>query len=65
MNNYDDIIDYPYSGIKTRQPMPLESRAAQFAPFAALHGHEEAIEETARENIEEYNTQSYEQLFVC
>lgn len=64
MNNYDDIIDYPYSGIKTRQPMPLESRAAQFAPFAALHGHEEAIEETARENIEEYNITSVSEIYI-
>lgn len=28
--------------------MTLHDRAAQFAPFAALTGHEEAIEETAR-----------------
>ena len=28
--------------------MPLVKRAAQFAPFAALSGHGEAIEETAR-----------------
>ncbi len=28
--------------------MPLEERAAQFAPFAALTGHEAAIKETAR-----------------
>lgn len=32
----------------TRSPMPKENRAAQFAPFAALSGHDEAIEETAR-----------------
>lgn len=29
--------------------MPLEERAAQFAPFAALTGYEETITETARE----------------
>ncbi len=28
--------------------MPLQNRAAQFAPFAALTGHEAAINETAR-----------------
>jgi hypothetical protein len=28
--------------------MGMMSRAAQFAPFAALSGHEEAIEETAK-----------------
>ena len=28
--------------------MSMEARAAQFAPFAALSGHEDAIAETAR-----------------
>lgn len=28
--------------------MPVSDRAAQFAPFAALTGHHEAAEETAR-----------------
>jgi hypothetical protein len=28
--------------------MPLRNRAAQFAPFAALNGHEEAIQEAGR-----------------
>jgi hypothetical protein len=33
--------------------MPLLDRAAQFAPFAALTGHEAAIKETARLTEEE------------
>lgn len=45
---YDDIIDLPRHKSSTRPPMPREKRAAQFAPFAALTGHEEAIKETAR-----------------
>ena len=28
--------------------MSMENRAAQFAPFAALTGHDEALAETAR-----------------
>ncbi len=28
--------------------MPIENRAAQFAPFAALTGYDDAVEETAR-----------------
>lgn len=29
--------------------MPIADRAAQFSPFAALAGYEEAVEETARQ----------------
>ena len=47
MSRYDDIIDLPH--FEPRHPrMPLENRAAQFAPFAALTGHGAAIAETAR-----------------
>ena len=31
--------------------MPLEERAAQFSPFAALTGYDALIRETARENV--------------
>ena len=48
MNKYDDIIDLPHHVSKTRKPMRLYNRAAQFAPFAALTGYDDAIEETAR-----------------
>jgi hypothetical protein len=46
-DNYDDIINLPRPK-SMRQPMPLINRAAQFAPFAALNGHSDAINETAR-----------------
>ena len=46
--NYDDIIDLPHHVSKVRKQMPLANRAAQFAPFAALTGHEGALAETAR-----------------
>jgi hypothetical protein len=45
--NYDDIINLPRPA-SYFQPMPMLSRAAQFAPFAALSGHDEAIKTTAR-----------------
>lgn len=45
---YDDIIALPHHVSKTHPPMDRVDRAAQFAPFAALTGHEAAIEETAR-----------------
>lgn len=45
---YDDIIDLPHPTSKKHPRMPLYNRAAQFSPFAALTGHEAAVEETAR-----------------
>lgn len=48
MSRYDDIINLPHHVSETRTPMPMENRAAQFAPFAALTGHDDAIAETAR-----------------
>lgn len=48
MNNYEDIINLPYVKSKTHKHMSNSDRAAQFAPFAALTGYEELIEETAR-----------------
>lgn len=47
-HRYDDIIDLPHHTSKKHPRMPLLDRAAQFAPFAALTGHEAAIKETAR-----------------
>ena len=48
MDDYSDIISHPHHVSKKRRPMPMENRAAQFAPFAALTGYEEAVSETAR-----------------
>lgn len=45
---YDDIIHLPHHVSKRHPQMSLYNRAAQFAPFAALTGYEEAIIETAR-----------------
>lgn len=46
---YDDIINLPHHVSKKHPKMSLYARSAQFAPFAALTGYEEAIKETARE----------------
>ena len=48
MNKYDDIINLPHHRSKTHPHMALIDRAAQFAPFAALTGYGDAIDETAR-----------------
>ncbi len=47
-NNYDDIINLPHHTSETRPKMSMHDRAAQFSPFAALTGHDAALEETAR-----------------
>lgn len=46
--SYEDMLDLPHPVSKNHPQMSIENRAAQFSPFAALTGHEEAIEETAR-----------------
>lgn len=48
MGKYDDIIGLPHHRSAYRPAMLAENRAAQFAPFAALTGHDEAIIESAR-----------------
>ncbi len=45
---YDDILGLPRPVSRTRTPMAREARAAQFAPFAALTGYGDEIEETGR-----------------
>ena len=45
---YEDIIKLPHHVSKKHPQMTMESRAAQFAPFAALVGYEDAVKETAR-----------------
>ena len=45
---YEDILHLPRPTVYARPPMSRQDRAAQFAPFAALTGHEAAIGETAR-----------------
>lgn len=48
MYKYQDMIDLPHPVSRTHPPMPAADRAAQFAPFAALTGHHEAVKEAAR-----------------
>ena len=45
---YDDIINLPHHVSQKHRRMSLLDRAAQFAPFAALAGYEEAVKETRR-----------------
>jgi len=49
MGDYNDIIHLPHPEPKNHPRMPMEARAAQFAPFAALTGYDAVISETARQ----------------
>ena len=45
---YDDIIDLPHPTSPRHPRMSLTDRAAQFSPFSALVGYEDAIAESGR-----------------
>ena len=45
---YDDIINLPHPTSERHPRMPMANRAAQFSPFAAWTGYEDAVHETAR-----------------
>ena len=46
--SYTDILNLPHPTSKKHPRMTRTARAAQFAPFAALTGYNEAIKETSR-----------------
>lgn len=46
--DYTDMIDLPHHVSVSHPHMPVSERAAQFSPFAALTGHQEALRETER-----------------
>lgn len=48
IDNYEDIINLEHPDPKNHKRMSIEARSAQFAPFAALTGHSDAIKETSR-----------------
>ena len=45
---YDAILHLPHHVSEKHPPMPRADRAAQFAPFAALTGYNQVIEQTAK-----------------
>lgn len=49
---YADIIHLPHHVSKKHPQMSMADRAAQFSPFAALTGHDEAIADAARNSVE-------------
>ena len=47
-HKYDDIINQPHHTSQNHARMSISDRAAQFSPFAALTGYDDAVRETAR-----------------
>ena len=48
IDNYDDIKHLTRPQYDDLHPMSMHDRAAQFSPFAALVGYDDAVAETAR-----------------
>ena len=48
IDKYEDIINLPHHESKKHPKLSREQRAAQFAPFAALTGYGDAVNEVAR-----------------
>ena len=48
MSEEDELWSYSYEGVRCHRHMSRQARAAQFAPFAALEGYEEAVAEASR-----------------
>lgn len=52
-DDYSDIIDLPHHVSTQHPPMSMMNRAAQFAPFSALSGLDDAIDQTAKQQMAE------------
>ena len=51
-HDYDDIINLPQYEPKHHPRMSMWNRAAQFAPFAALTGYDDAIAQATIQNAQ-------------
>jgi hypothetical protein len=49
--DYSDIIDMPHHVSAHHPQMPMINRAAQFAPFSALNGLDNALDDTSKQKI--------------
>ena len=48
---YEDMLDMEHHVSKKHPQMSMHDRAAQFSPFAALTGYDEAVDDTVRADI--------------
>ena len=54
VNKYEDMVYMPHYVSLKHPRMSIRNRAAQFAPFAAVTGHEESVREAARFTEEKF-----------
>lgn len=61
---YEEIVNLPHHVSFSHPAMSMHDRAAQFSPFAALTGYDDAIDETARltETKRELSAEDLEKL---
>ena len=64
IEKYRKILDMPHHVSVNHPRMSMCQRAAQFAPFAALTGHGEAINETARTTQERIQLSEHERSLL-
>jgi hypothetical protein len=64
MNSYEDIINLPHHVSKKRPQMSMYDRAAQFAPFAALTGHDASIKKTEQSSLERIEAEESGEPYV-
>ena len=63
-NDYSDIIGLSHPVSKRHAQMSMDARAAQFAPFAALSGYEDAIQAASETELTETVTREIFQDFL-
>lgn len=61
---YEKIINMPHHVSPTRAQMSRHDRAAQFAPYSALSGYEDAVEESARLTDQRIELDEYEKAKI-
>lgn len=63
-HRYDSIKKMPHYQSVTRPHMSLYDRAAQFSPFTALTGYDDAVKETARLTDTKAELDEYEKAAI-
>ena len=64
VKDYSDIIDLPHHVSSKHPQMARMNRAAQFAPFAALTGYDDMIEDAGLRNAEKEDTVIFTKEYI-